>query len=134
MQKYNRHYQDESDDGNDDTYSAYPPEEEFSDPEEYVEKENNNEPFFNIEQIEENFNDPLLNKEKFKNRRLMAWISFACIILLTCALFVIPSETVAHYESIFPWVFGTFSSIVLGYMGFTTWHSNVNTRVRNGRG
>lgn len=64
--------------------------------------------------------DPFLNKEKFKNRRRMAWLAFFCMIALTVFIFwYIPAENLNHYEFIVAWVFGTFSSIIVTYMGVT---------------
>ena len=72
----------------------------------------------------ENISDPLLNKEKHKNKRNMAWSSFAMIIILVFfMLLYIPAEDVESYDNIITSALYTFSAVIIGYMGTSTWDS-----------
>lgn len=72
--------------------------------------------------VEEKVDDPLLNKEKFRNRRQMAWLSLVGILLLTgYILAFVQPENVSAYDTVLAWAYGTLTAIVLGYMGMTTY-------------
>lgn len=74
-------------------------------------------------------NSPLTNKEKakvqknrWKNRRRMAWISIFCLVSIILLFFFAPINNerlaiIADPISMMGWVFG---AIISAYMGFTT--------------
>lgn len=84
----------------------------------------------NEEQAKLSHIDPLLNKDRFKNRRKMAWyclyslLGSFFLILGFVAFDVIRSEEIDNFAPLFAWFYGATSSVVLGYMGSTTFVYN----------
>ena len=73
---------------------------------------------------EENNNVELQNnKDRWKNRRKMAWtslISMICITLILLTSFV-PETRLKILTDIITWYFFASASVIGAYMGFTTW-------------
>lgn len=77
--------------------------------------------YINLKREEYEIKDPFLNKEKFKNRRRMAWLSFLMmVIMIGLVFFKLDPQYVQNYDGVLAWGFGTFASVILGYMGFTS--------------
>lgn len=69
-------------------------------------------------------NDPLLNKERHKNKRNMAWFSLFSMIFLAFYTFLfMEPEDVDAYSDVFGTVFMTLVAVIMTYMGTTTWDS-----------
>jgi hypothetical protein len=74
--------------------------------------------------------DPDMNADRFKNRRRMAWVSlFANLAIVAVILFKLDATLVSNYEGVLGWYFATSSSIILAYIGVSTW--SYNTFVKN---
>lgn len=68
----------------------------------------------------EGLKEKLLSK-KWKNRRWMAWGSFANIMVISyLAMFELSDARLAAVQEILIWAFIIFGGIVLAYMGLTT--------------
>lgn len=71
--------------------------------------------------MSENKNDPFLNKETFKNRRRMAYISIFCIaVYLFVAPLIYPVAMIIAFKDISIFIIGAFVAVVMTYMGTTT--------------
>ena len=65
------------------------------------------------------------NKRRHASARNMAWTSLIFTMgLIVLILFKVPPEFMANYDGLFMYLFFLVSSIVLGYLGFTTWGTN----------
>ena len=76
---------------------------------------NRRETFLNVE----------MEKRRWKNRRRMAWIALASMLLLTLFLLFAPIESSRIKVIAEPiiWFYFSMASIIGAYMGFTTWAS-----------
>ena len=65
------------------------------------------------------------NKERWKNRRRMAWTSLIAMIVVTMMLLFapIPDSRLKILADPLTWFFFSMASIIGAYMGFTTWAS-----------
>lgn len=56
------------------------------------------------------------------NRRRMAWVALNAIIVVTlCAMFLVTPERLDKLDDVITWFYMCMCSIVLGYLGFTTY-------------
>lgn len=63
-----------------------------------------------------------IDKERWKNRREMAWIALASMLAFTAMLmFLVPVAKLTALGSVISWFYGTMMSIIGFYIGFTTW-------------
>lgn len=59
-------------------------------------------------------------KDRWANRRRMAWAAFAVMFLTTMLLyFAVPLDKIDKLADVTIWLYGTMASIILGYMGTT---------------
>lgn len=62
--------------------------------------------------------------QQWKNRRWMAWVSLVSILIFTGAgLFYVPTETLEAASNLLSWYYMTASTIVVTYMGLSTYAS-----------
>lgn len=74
-----------------------------------------------------------LDRERWRNRRAMAWISIVGILLATYALFFIVDEArIDSLGEVISWFYMAMASIVGTYIGTTTW-AYVSTARNNKR-
>ncbi len=73
--------------------------------------------------------NPLLSPDQFKdrwaNRRKMAWVGLLAILGVTLLLFFGLEESKMKLlldSGVITWFYGSMTAIVGAYMGFTTWH------------
>lgn len=60
-------------------------------------------------------------RDRWANRRRMAWIAFGAIIIVTLLnMFVLEIDKIKALETVTTWFFGAMTSIVGAYMGFAT--------------
>ena len=77
--------------------------------------------------------DPDMNRDRFKNRRYMAWVSLISnIILVIVAILYIPAEHVDNYTGIFGYYLIISSSIILSYIGASTFSYNAFLQTKRG--
>lgn len=74
---------------------------------------------------EEINDDPFVNKERFKNRRRMAWVSLLTIILLLILIFMLPMiytdiSAITSLKDLVETIVGGLVVVILTYMGSTT--------------
>ena len=63
-------------------------------------------------------------KNRWKNRRRMAWTALVSMIITTILiLFVIPEPRLALLSEVITWFYFSMASVIGAYMGFTTWAS-----------
>lgn len=75
-----------------------------------------------------------LDKERWKNRRRMAWLSMFAMIAATYALFfVVPESRLQRLEEVIAWFYMAMASVIGTYLGTTTW-AYVSSKGRRGRG
>lgn len=70
--------------------------------------------------------DPTLNKQRWKNRRRMAWWSLVSMTLITMLVLftdLCPESKLAVISEMITWYYFCSASIIGAYMGFTTWAS-----------
>ena len=64
-------------------------------------------------------------KDRWKNRRRMAWASFVLIFAISCACFVFPAQ-INTTSGVLSTIILILGSIILGYLGLATiddkWH------------
>lgn len=71
-----------------------------------------------------------LDKERWKNRRKMAWLSMFAMIAATYGLFFVVSESrLQHLEEVIAWFYMAMASVIGTYLGTTTW-AYVSTKGR----
>lgn len=63
------------------------------------------------------------NKERWKNRRRMAWTSLVAILVVTFLMFFAPVEIerLKVISEAITWFYFASASIIGAYMGFTSW-------------
>jgi hypothetical protein len=74
-------------------------------------------------------NDDYLNKEKWKNRRRMAWVSLFSMIVVTFVILftdTISVEKLKIISEMLVWFYFSMASVIGAYMGFTTWAAKKN--------
>ena len=79
-----------------------------------------------ILQKEINGNDNNLMKKRWKNRRRMAWLSLASMILVTGIILftdIVEIERLKVLTDVITWFYFSCASIIGAYMGFTTYAS-----------
>jgi len=67
-----------------------------------------------------------LDKIKWENRRRMAWVSLFAIIAQTLLLIFLPNSLLSNEKIVvmkepLTWAYWCEASVILAYMGFTTW-------------
>jgi hypothetical protein len=63
-------------------------------------------------------------KNRWKNRRRMAWTALISMIVTTILiLFVVPEPRLALLTEPITWFYFSMASVIGAYMGFTTWAS-----------
>lgn len=63
-----------------------------------------------------------LDKERWKNRRKMAWLSMFAMIAATYGLFFLVSESrLQHLGEVIAWFYMAMASVIGTYLGTTTW-------------
>lgn len=68
-------------------------------------------------------------KDRWANRRRMAWAAFLSMDLFTALLmFAVPIEKIDKLSDPLIWLYGTLTSIILGYMGTTVYAHFLNRR------
>lgn len=66
-----------------------------------------------------------LTKNRFRNRRKMAWLAMVSMVSLTSILLtdLISLERIKVVDNVFEMFYIAMASVVGAYMGFTTWAS-----------
>lgn len=80
----------------------------------------------NIIEKEINGNDKELMKNRWKNRRRMAWLSLVSMILVTILILftdVVKIERLNVLTEVITWFYFSCASVIGMYMGATTWAS-----------
>jgi len=65
-------------------------------------------------------------KERWKNRRRMAWTSLIAILIVTMMILfteVVPESRLTILSDVITWFYFSMASIIGMYMGATTWAS-----------
>jgi len=65
-------------------------------------------------------------KERWKNRRRMAWTSLVAILVVTMMILftdVVPESRLTILSDVITWFYFSMASIIGMYMGATTWAS-----------
>lgn len=66
--------------------------------------------------------DPLVNKDLFKNRRRMAWVSLLGMLIITFLIIAtVAPENIGSYDGLIGWVFGALSAVIVAYMGSSSY-------------
>lgn len=59
-------------------------------------------------------------KDRWKNRRRMAWAAFVSMMVVTLLLFyTVPDSKLDKLDDVVIWFYGTMATLILGYMGTT---------------
>lgn len=83
-----------------------------------------------MEQVD--LNDPLINKDKHKNKRNMAWFSLLSMVAITFTLMLFFDPSVVdRFENIVATLYVVLGGVVATYMGTATFDSINYQRVKN---
>lgn len=70
--------------------------------------------------------DPLVDKERFRNRRMMAWVALVSMIVVTVSVAIfVDSDKIVVLGLILSTFLYTMAAIILTYMGSTSWVANI---------